>query len=505
LTKYFIKSLTALTLIVTVGCSTTYRSAFNADDAPVEGDITKFSVESQLPDMDAASESDLPQEVNGQVEKWINYFTGRGRPHMERYLSRSSRYLPMMKAILVKNGLPENLVYVALIESGFNSVAHSHAGAVGYWQFIRGTGKAYGLHIDSLVDERKDFILSTEAAAKYLSGLYNLFGSWYLAIAAYNVGENRIKRLVMKHQTRDFWELVRKRGLPRETQDYVPKFIAAKHIAKDPSKFGFTDIQYMVPLQFEEIRSNHAVDLKELAKRIDVDYQEIRALNPAYRSQYAPAMGGRVVLRVPVGQKLLAQQSLEFAKATRREIAKADRGYFVSHKVRRGETLGGIARRYRTSIRAIREANNMGRKTMIRAGSVIKVPSRTYAKSGSTSDASVRKRYSKSYANTRAPSGGGAPDYKVRRGDNLTIIASKFGTSVARLRAANGLKRGQVLMAGKRLKIPGHQLSDVHTVRRGDTLYDIARRYKTSVGRLAQANGLKRRDSLHVGKKLRIP
>ncbi|HVK60718.1 MAG TPA: lytic transglycosylase domain-containing protein, partial [Bdellovibrionales bacterium] len=176
----------------------------------------------------------IPLEVNKNVLQWIDYFQGRGRPHMERYLQRSTRYMPIMKKILRDNGLPEDLIYIALIESGFSSTAHSSASAVGYWQFIRGTGKHYNLKIDGYVDERRDFVKSTQAAAEYFKGLYSLFGAWYLAIASYNVGENRVKSLVMKNHTRDFWKLARENRLPDETTNYVPKFLAARLIAKDP-------------------------------------------------------------------------------------------------------------------------------------------------------------------------------------------------------------------------------------------------------------------------------
>ena len=159
----------------------------------------------------------IPTEINPLVEKWINYFQGRGRPHMERYLSRSARYSKLMKKIIRENGLPEDLIYIALIESGFSSKAMSRAAAVGYWQFIKPTGKRFGLEINALIDERRDYVLSTQAAAEYFKGLYSMFGSWYLAMASYNVGENRVKKEVMRHYTRDFWELARKKRFPKET------------------------------------------------------------------------------------------------------------------------------------------------------------------------------------------------------------------------------------------------------------------------------------------------
>jgi membrane-bound lytic murein transglycosylase D len=207
----------------------------------------------------------VPLAVNRQVLKWIDYFQGQGRPHMERYLSRSTRYMPVMKKILKENGLPEDLIYIALIESGFSGTAHSSAAAVGYWQFIKGTGKHYGLKIDTYMDERRDFVRSTQAACGYFKGLYDIFHSWYLAIASYNVGEGRVKSVVQKYRTRDFWQLARENKLPEETSNYVPKFIAARLIAKEPAKYGFTDIEYMPPLEYSEVDLATSVDFRKLS------------------------------------------------------------------------------------------------------------------------------------------------------------------------------------------------------------------------------------------------
>ncbi|MCB0362478.1 MAG: lytic transglycosylase domain-containing protein, partial [Bdellovibrionales bacterium] len=232
-----------------------------------------------------AQTENIPIEVNKQVQKWVNYFQGRGRRYMETYLERSSRYLPMMKAELRKQGLPEDLVYVSLIESGFSHKANSHAAAVGYWQFIRETGKIYGLRIDQFVDERRDPVLSTQAAARYFKALHNLFGNWYLALASYNTGENRVKRLVMKHFTRDFWELAKRRRLPRETANYVPKFIAATLIAKSPELYGFKNLSYEPEFAHESIELEKPISLQKLASGMSaVSYEELHRLNPMFRT-----------------------------------------------------------------------------------------------------------------------------------------------------------------------------------------------------------------------------
>ena len=213
-----------------------------------DGDLQKFRVSEDAKNAALAANNSqinseeletIPIEINENVEVWIKYFQGRGRPHMERYLARSTRYEALMKKVLRDNKLPEDLFYIALIESGFTSNARSTASAVGYWQFIRGTGKRYKLDINKMIDERRDPVLATQAAAEYFKDLYKIFDSWYLSMAAYNVGEGRVLRAVKKYKTRDFWQLSKnKHALPKETDNYVPKYIAAKLIAKNPDKYG---------------------------------------------------------------------------------------------------------------------------------------------------------------------------------------------------------------------------------------------------------------------------
>ena len=293
-------------LVISVGCSSKPKmghegarllpgmaplQATGEESLITETDLPDPMIQAAAPSVEAEDLNDnetdmknLPVEMNGKVTKWIEYFQGRGRGHMKRYLSRSSRYLPKMKEILKKHGLPEDLVYIALIESGFNAKAVSSARAVGFWQFIRGTGRRYGLQQNYYVDERRDFVLATEGASKYLKALYNLFGSWYLAIASYNVGENRVKNLVMKYYTRNFWDLAKKGRLPGETQNYVPKFLAARLIAKHPEKYGFDDVVYEPPLDFKVVDlSGKGVNLKKLAKHLNVTYPCLLYTSPSPR------------------------------------------------------------------------------------------------------------------------------------------------------------------------------------------------------------------------------
>ena len=211
---------------------------------------------------------------------------------MEKYLHRSTRYEKLMKEVLREEGLPEDLIYVPLIESGFSSSAHSHRSAVGYWQFIRDTGRRYGLKINRYVDERSDPLLSTRAAAAYFKSLYSLFGDWYLSLAAYNTGENRVKRAVMQDGTRDFWVLSKNKRLYRETRNYVPKFIAAMLIAKNPKEFGFVDVEYKSPLEYDRVYTTQAISLSKLSKHIGVSLKELKSLNTRYLTNYVPIYRG---------------------------------------------------------------------------------------------------------------------------------------------------------------------------------------------------------------------
>ncbi len=426
-----------------------------------------------------AEYGELNLKVNGHVQKWINYFQGRGRSYMEVYLQRSSRYLPMMKATLREQGLPEDLVYIALIESGFSPMAHSHASAVGYWQFIKGTGRRYGLNVNHHIDERRDPVLSTRAAAEYFKALYNLFGSWYLAMASYNVGENRVKNVVMKHYTRDFWELVRKRKLPAETLDYVPKFIAAAVIAKNPEQYGFTNIPYQPALAYDTVPISQPISLDRLASSIGVPYEELKLLNPRYKTDYVPLyQQGETVVRVPVGTKAQAIASLPACLSVAPKVMVGEYDYY---RVRSGDSLSTIARRHRTSVDTIRRLNNLNTRTMIRVGQRIKVPERIMTGGGE------KKRSQPKSTNTmqaRAIAKVAQMQEQTKRTPTRSVAAAK--PTVKASKAAKKTKK-------------------VHVVKRGETLLNIAKSYKVTLNQLIAVNDLKKRQPLFVGKQLVIP
>lgn len=448
-------------------------------------------------------------EINPSVEKWIHYFTGRGRKYMQTYLQRSSRYIPMMKGVFRERGMPDELAYIAMIESGFSATAFSHASAVGYWQFIRGTGKRYDLKIDAYVDERRDPILSTQAAANYLDSLYNLFGDWSLAMSGYNAGENRIQRAIMRAHTRDFWELAKHRSrrvLPVETRNYVPKFIAAVHIAKNPALYGFVDIDFHPEFEFESVVIEKPLSLEKLATELNVPYEELKRMNPRYKSDFVPLYDDRTnAVRVPVGMKDQAIASLEKAHSDQPlRYVEA----FEFYRVRRGDTLSEIAAKFRTSIAYIRELNNLHRRqSFIRVGQRLKVPDGPRQRTASRS----RKQ---TQSQDRNPGSADGRYHVVRRGDTLIGIAQRYKVSIGQLRNWNGLGGRSMIRVGQKIRIAEPTSSYtrtkkrarklVHVVRRGENLSEIAQKYNVTVAELAEQNSIRKKSLLYVGKKLVI-
>lgn len=244
---------------------------------------------------------DLPVTYNSKVKQWIQYFQTDGRKFFRTYLERSSRYMPAMQKLLSESKMPQDLAYIAMIESGFSAHATSQADAVGYWQFIEATANRYGLRTTWWLDERKDFNKSTVAAAKYLGDLYRMFDSWYLTAAAYNMGENRMKRLVQKHGSRNFWALARKPDFPKETRDYIPKLLAAMLISKAPRLYGFYDVQRLAPYSYEYFPVPGGTDLTSLANSIGSTHEQLSLLNPELTKGIVPPFVRSHRIRIPQG------------------------------------------------------------------------------------------------------------------------------------------------------------------------------------------------------------
>lgn len=539
-------------LSLSIGCSHVgtrpSSDSYRDSETPVVSlkEVDSFRVtDPELPKVVDNELEQIPTEMNELVEKWINYFQGRGRPHMERYLSRSTRYSKLMKQILRKNGLPEDLIYIALIESGFSHQATSRAAAVGYWQFIRGTGRRYGLEVSALVDERRDPVLSTQAAAEYFKGLYSVFGSWYLAMASYNVGENRVKREVMNHYTRDFWELARKRRFPKETVNYVPKFIAAKIIGNNPEKYGFTEIEYMTPIEFEHIKVAGAVNLKQMAAKMGLEYDDMKMLNPKFKGEVAPMKGSTLELRVPLGQSAVAMVAAKESIVTKVEYV-ADAGDTQTYKVRSGDSLYTIARKYKTSVAWLRDVNDISKNKKLKIGQRLQVPDGSGKKPVAVKAVAkvekVEKTDTESAAVKTEVTTSKGVYYIIQPGDTLSAIADDYDSSIEELRKMNKLSRKSVLKIGMKLKVPKDEglpadpsgtkratakeepaaeetdssvanadsrgpssTGKTHVVRAGENLTLIAKKYGVSVQQLQKSNKLSKRSVLKVGARLMIP
>jgi len=244
----------------------------------------------------------IPVILNDSVESQMEYFKSRGRDIFQLWLDRSARYIPVMKDIFREKNLPEDLVYVAMIESGFNPYAVSWARAVGPWQFMPSTGKLYGLKIDWWIDERKDPIKSTQAAAEHLKDLHDLFGSWPLALASYNAGAGKVQRAVIRTRSDDFWDLKASRFIRSETKNYVPKYMAAMIIAKNPEAYGFS-LMNVAPFKYDEVVINESTDLRLIARCAGCTYEEIKELNPEIKRWVTPPQYKDYVLRIPPGSK----------------------------------------------------------------------------------------------------------------------------------------------------------------------------------------------------------
>ncbi|MCB9024949.1 MAG: lytic transglycosylase domain-containing protein [Bdellovibrionaceae bacterium] len=244
---------------------------------------------------------DIPVTYNKEVQKWIRFYQNEGSQWLKNRLERANKYLPNMQQALSARGLPQDLAYIALIESGFSAHAVSTADAVGYWQFIEATARKYNLKISWWIDERRDFIKSTQAAASYLGDLYKIFDSWYLTAAGYNMGETRLKRLIKKHQTQDYWELSNKDDFPSETKNYIPKMLAALLISKAPRLYGFKDLNPQAPYQYEYMFVPGGTDLHNLANYIGVTKKNLKKLNPELKMGFIPGFVNSHRIRVPKG------------------------------------------------------------------------------------------------------------------------------------------------------------------------------------------------------------
>ena len=369
----------------------------------------------------------IPLTMNKFVEKEIKGFQGHERKFFIESYRRSGYYRKEIVKALNEAGLPEELSWLPLIESGFKVNALSKARALGLWQFIPSTGYKFGLKRDTWIDERLDPEKATSAAIAYLTELHNIFGDWSTVLAGYNCGEGRVLRVIRRQKINyldNFWDLYER--LPRETARYVPRFIAVLHILKDPEKYGIQLPEPYVPLSFDTVTVKKQVELKAVAKRLGAEYKELKALNPELRVQITPPSSYSLNVPEGRGDALIAQMN-------KIPVWSAPERAYAFHKVRKGETLSIIALKYRTSVSAITRANNIKKKHLIRIGQKLKIP---------------LKKGSRVYVSRSELLPGGK--YKIKKGDSLWRIAQKFNTSTKTLQRINKMKStklniGQIL------------------------------------------------------------
>ncbi len=435
----------------------------------------------------------IPIELNRHVQAELKLFTtGAESSFFQQSYQRSGKYRPYIVEALKEAGLPEELSWIPLIESGFKVKALSKARALGLWQFIPSTGYKFGLKRDKFIDERIDPYKATHAAIAYLKELHNIFGDWSTVLAAYNCGEGRVLRVIRSQNINyldNFWDLYER--LPRETARYVPRFIATLHIVKNPEKYGLDHIAKATPLPNDIIEVNRQVHLKDLAKTLEIPLTNLKDLNPELRYNILPPE--KYQLRVPPGKDegLLAEiDTIPLSNPPQRA--------YVWHKVRKGETISTIARRYHTSVGNIMRANGIRQSHYIMAGKTLKIPQKGYITSPPV-------------ARTTATNNLTTQSYRVKRGDSLWILAKRYGTTTKTIQDLNNLNSTR-LYAGQVLKVPGQNSagsSDAATngtyfVRSGDSPSAIARRHQMSLTRLLELNNLTSKSTIYPGQQLTV-
>jgi len=425
----------------------------------------------------------IPLEENKFVNAEIKNFQTKERKYFEEGYRRSGYYREMIVEELKKSGLPEQLSWIPLIESWFKVRALSRARALGLWQFISSTGYRFGLKRDRWIDERMDPLKSTRAAIQYLKELHSFFGDWTTAIAAYNCGEFKVQNTIRNQRLKyldNFWDLYVM--LPLETARFVPRFIAALLIINNPEKYGFNLPQPYPPLKYETVTINRPVKLSSLSKSMGLNPEELALLNPELRYDATPDY--EYTLKVPIGY---SQQAMAAIDSILRWIP--PEASYVIHYVRRGETLSGIAKHYRTSVSAIARLNHLRRLHLIRVGQRLKIP--------------ARGKYYPSRPAPKLIADGEKLIYIVRRGDSLYLIANTFNTTVQAIKKENHLK-SNLLRVGQKLIIRSGKPkgATLYTVKRGDTPFEIANKFGMSLSYLLSLNGLSPRSKIYPGQKL---
>jgi membrane-bound lytic murein transglycosylase D len=440
----------------------------------------------------------IPMRDDPAVDAMVRFYTQKKRDHLERGLSRAGLYGPTVARIFEEEGVPADLMWLAVVESNYRTSAYSRARAKGLWQFIPATGKSYGLDQDFWVDERADFEKSTRSSARYMKYLHGLFGDWHLALAAYNAGEGKVGRGIARTGRKDYWHLRRTRHLRDETKSYVPAMLAVMRIVRDPDAYG-VNFQPSEPLQWETAKVTACADLSVLADCAGTSVETLKLLNPELRRGCTPGDADDYALRVPTGSVRTFQTA--FA-----QLPPEKRLKWTSHQVRRGETLSTIARRYGSSVAGIMAANKLRSADRIGVGWKLLIPRGDTA--GSLSSTAIAENTpDRTRSSTRSTK---TSAYRVRPGDTLASIAKRHGTSVKSISRQNGIRNANRIRPGQRLTITGSARASApsqaktYTVRRGDTLSGIAGRHGTSVAQLRDWNGIGRSGLIHPGQVLAV-
>jgi membrane-bound lytic murein transglycosylase D len=489
---------------------------------------------------------DIPDSDRPEVEHMVEYFVnGRGHRFYQIWLDRYPKVAPVIRQVLQEEGMPEDLIFLAMIESGFRISATSRAKAKGPWQFIPGTATLFDLRVDYWMDERLDLERATRAACRFLRRLYDRYDDWFMAMAAYNWGPGNIDRAVKRGAT-DYWSISR---MPAETRNYVPTYLAARRVFQDAERNGFLLEEAPAPPKLDVVEVKGCIRLNKLASLFDLDEERLREQNLHLLQGSTPPDGGH--LYVPAESSQRCRDLLS-------ELPETAFQDWIRHKVRKGETLTGIARHYGVSASELRKVNKLGRKTRLKSGRLLLIPlelqERESRASSEPAQDVVKKRRPSSKAQLRSD---GLPVHKVRRGEVLDKIARLHGLSVAKLMVWNQLKRADRIFPGQELLLAdpdsvervddqSRELAEVaqetlqrresrdsnlretdssskknknsksstagrvgkaksHVVRAGETAGAIAHKYGISVKQLVQANGLGRRAKIVTGQRLRIP
>lgn len=429
----------------------------------------------------APGEFDIPVVVNASVEKWLRYFTGNGRKWYVRYLERMPRYEDLIYEKMDAAGLPRDLIYLAMAESGFSNTARSHASAVGLWQFMAPTARGYDMRVDYWVDERVDPGISTDAAIAYLSDLYRLQGDWYLAWASYNAGPGRVNAAIRKHGTRNWWVIAAQDTLAAETCNYPSKILAAAIIGKHPERYGFTDLTPADPLQYEVVDVAGGLSLELLARTAGTDLTLLQELNPGLLRGVTPP-DVTTELRLPVG-------TLETFTAAYPGLSEQEKVSYRRHVVREGESLGTISDHYGVSVDTLVRLNRLSNPNRIYPGMelVINLPPGTEPPAAAATVTTT---------------------HTVQGGETLEGIATRYGVTVSQLVSWNSLSNANHIQPGQKLTVKGGSPKSTaamtYTVQSGDTLSQIAERFGVSTADVMSWNGVSDPSHIQVGQRLKL-